>query len=181
MNFALTTLAATTLGLAALLSGTAQAADGTITINGEITAQTCQISGNGGGVDFIVTLPTVSTSALPTAGATAGRTPFNVALTNCSPNSGNVAVYFEPSATVDGTTGHLQNTASGGAENVQVGLLNSDHSDINLGSGEAAQNMQFVALDNGAATLSYFAQYVATNAATAGSVTTRSMYSIVYQ
>lgn len=181
MKLALTTLTATTLGLAALLSSSAQAADGTITINGEVTAQTCQISGNGGGADFVVTLPTVSTSALPTAGATAGRTPFNVALTNCSPDSGNVAVYFEPNATVDTATGHLKNTASGGAQNVQVGLLNSDHSDIQLGNGEASQNMQFVALDAGTATLNYFAQYVATDAATAGTVTTRSMYSIVYQ
>lgn len=181
MMLKLTPLAATILGLTVLLSGNAQAADGTITINGQVTAQTCTISGNGGGADFIVTLPTVSTSALPTAGATAGRTPFDIALTNCSPNSGNVAVYFEPSATVDTTTGHLTNTAAGGADNVQVSLLNSDYSDIQLGSGETSQNMQFVALNNGAATLKYFAQYVATDAATAGAVTTRSLYSIVYQ
>ncbi len=163
------------------LSASALAADGTITINGEITSQTCQINGNGGGADFTVTLPTVSTSALPIAGATAGRTPFNIALTNCSPNSGNAAVYFEPSATVDLLTGRLKNTAANGAENVEVGLLNNDHSDIQLGGGEASQNMQFVALESGQATLNYFAQYVATDAATAGKVEARTMYSIVYQ
>lgn len=181
MKFQISSLAAATLSLAALCAGNAQAADGTITINGLVTAQTCQISGNGGGPDFTVTLPTVSTSALQTAGATAGRTPFNIALTNCSPDSGNVAVYFEPNATVDAATGHLTNTAASGAENVQVGLLNADHSDIKLGSSEAAQNMQFVALDHGKATLNYFAQYVATDAATAGAVNAQSLYSIVYQ
>lgn len=181
MKLSIRSMVTATLSLAAMLSSTAQAADGTITINGEITAQTCQISGNGGGKDFTVTLPTVSTSALPTAGATAGRTPFNISLSNCSPNSGNVAVYFEPGANVDSRTGHLKNTAASGAEYVQVGLLNADHSDINLGAGDGAQNMQFVALDAGKATLNYFAQYVATDAATAGTVTTNTLYSIVYQ
>jgi len=181
MKFQRAPLAAAALSLAALFAANAHAADGTITINGLVTAQTCDISGNGGGSDFTVTLPTVSTSALPIAGATAGRTPFNIALTNCSPNSGNVAVYFEPSATVDTITGHLTNTAAAGAENVQVGLLNADHSEIKLGSSAAAQNMQVVALDDGKATLNYFAQYVATDAATAGTVSAQSLYSIVYQ
>lgn len=181
MKLSMSSIAFAAFSLATVVAGNAQAADGTITINGQVTAQTCHISGNGGGADFTVTLPTVSTSALPNAGATAGRTPFNIALTNCSPNSGNVAVYFEPNATADATTGRLKNTAAAGAEHVQVGLLNADHSDIKLGSGEASQNMQFVPLNDGQATLNYFAQYVATDAATAGGVATQSMYSIVYQ
>ncbi|WP_323120875.1 fimbrial protein [Burkholderia alba] len=158
------------------------AADGTITINGQVTSQTCTISGNGGGKDFTVTLPTVSASTLATAGAAAGRTPFNIALSKCTPNSGNVSTYFEPGATVDTTTGRLVNTAPGGAANVQVGLLNSDNSSIQLGAAQASQNSKPVALSGGAATLNYYAQYVATGgAATAGSVTTTTLYSIVYQ
>ncbi|PRE84487.1 fimbrial protein, partial [Burkholderia gladioli] len=58
------------------------AADGTITFMGNVTAQTCTINGNGSGSkNFTVTLPTVSASSLATAGATAGATPFNIALT----------------------------------------------------------------------------------------------------
>jgi major type 1 subunit fimbrin (pilin) len=168
-------------GILAVAAPAAFAADGTITINGQVTAQTCTISGNGGGKDFTVTLPTVSASALTTPGATAGRTPFNVALSKCTPNSGNVAVYFEPGATVDASTGRLVNTASSGAGNVQVGLLNSDNSEIRLGGALATQNSKPVALTGGAVTLGYFAQYVATGQATAGSVTTSTLYSIVYQ
>ncbi|MFM0727326.1 fimbrial protein [Paraburkholderia strydomiana] len=172
---------ATALAAAFTMPAVSHAADGTITFTGQITSQTCTISGNGGGKNFTVTLPTVSTSALATAGTTAGRTPFNIALSNCTPNSGNVSTYFEPGATVDTTTGQLVN-ASGTATNVEVGLLNGDSSAITLGAAQASQNSKAVALASGAATLKYFAQYVATNgASTAGTVNTTVMYSIVYQ
>ncbi|VWD19064.1 fimbrial protein [Burkholderia lata] len=169
-----------TAGLLAVASS-AQAADGTITITGEITAQTCTISGDGGGKDFTVSLPTVSTSSLATSGATAGRKPFRIALSNCSPNSGNASVYFEPGLTVNATTGQLKNN-SGTATNVEVGLLNKDSSNIKLGAAQAQQNSQTVPIAGGAATLDYYAQYVATGgAATAGTVNTSVMYSVSYQ
>lgn len=174
-------LAAAALMAAATLPTASYAADGTITFTGQITSQTCTISGNGAGKNFTVALPTVSTSALATAGTTAGRTPFNIALSNCTPNSGNVSTYFEPGATVDTTTGQLLN-AAGTATNVEIGLLNSDSSVITLGAAQASQNSKAVALASGAATLKYFAQYVATTgAATAGTVNTTTLYSIVYQ
>lgn len=169
-----------TAGLVTAASS-AHAADGTITITGEITAQTCTISGDGGGKDFTVTLPTVSTSALATSGATAGRKPFRIALSNCSPDSGNASVYFEPGTTVNAETGQLKN-ATGDAKNVEVGLLNKDASNIKLGAAQAQQNSQVVPISSGAANLDYYAQYVATGgAATAGTVGTSVMYSVSYQ
>ena len=138
-------LATAAIAAAAAMPAVSQAADGTITFTGQITSQTCTISGNGGGKNFTVTLPTVSTSALATAGTTAGRTPFNIALSNCTPNSGNVSTYFEPGATVDTTTGQLIN-ASGTATNVEIGLLNGDSSVITLGAAQASQNSKAVAL-----------------------------------
>ncbi|VWD43963.1 MULTISPECIES: fimbrial protein [Burkholderia] len=169
-----------TAGLLAAASS-AHAADGTITITGEITAQTCTISGNGGGKDFTVGLKEVSTSALATVGATAGRLPFNIVLSNCSPNSGNASVYFEPGTTVNTTTGNLKND-KGTATNVEIGLLNKDASSIKLGAAKGQQNSQTVPISNATATLDYYAQYVATGgAATSGSVNTSVMYSISYQ
>ena len=47
------------------------AADGTITINGEVTDNTCVVT-TPQGKDLTVTLPTVSKLSLATAGATAG-------------------------------------------------------------------------------------------------------------
>lgn len=181
---------ATSLMFAAM-SPAAFAADGTITFNGRVSAQTCTISGNGGGRNFTVTLPPVSSSTLATANNVAGRTPFNIRLTACTPNTGNVAVYFEPGATVDLGTGRLINTvvtapASGttpavtAATNVQIGLLNANLTNIAVGSAFASQRTQQVAIASGAATLQYFAQYVATGAATAGTLSTSVMYSVVY-
>lgn len=163
------------------ISQNALAADGTITFIGSITAQTCTINGNGGGSkDFTVTLPTVSSSALASAGQTAGRTPFNIALTNCTPNSGNVHTFFEAGATTDGTTGNLTLNA-GGATNVQLGLLNSDASAIKAGFADAAQSSKSVAITAGSATLSYYVQYVATGPATAGAANSSVLYTLAYQ
>ncbi|MEX3936823.1 fimbrial protein [Paraburkholderia phymatum] len=160
------------------------ASDGTITISGNIVPQTCVPSGNGQGKDFTVTLPTVQVSALATDGATAGRTPFNIALTGCTPNiagASNAGVYFEPGATVDTTTGQLIN-ATGTATKVEVGLLNDDYSKINLGQGATSQNVKMVSISSGSATLNYYAQYVAKGgAAGAGTVQTTSLYTIIYQ
>ncbi|WP_175685419.1 fimbrial protein [Burkholderia anthina] len=169
-----------TAGLAAAATS-AHAADGTITITGEITGQTCTISGNSSGKDFTVTLPGVSTSALSASGSTAGRTPFTIGLSKCTPNSGSASVYFEPGTTVNAGTGQLKN-ASGTATNVEVGLLNKDGSNIKLGAALGSQKSQVVPISGGTATLDYFAQYVATGgAAGAGSVDTSVMYSVVYQ
>ncbi|RZV23844.1 hypothetical protein [Acinetobacter baumannii] len=49
----------------------AQAADGTITINGLVTDKTCDIVTPAAGKDFTVTLPTVSKQTLAVAGDSA--------------------------------------------------------------------------------------------------------------
>jgi major type 1 subunit fimbrin (pilin) len=158
----------------------ASAADGTITFNGQITAQTCTINGGGAASNFAVTLPTVSSSSLAAAGQTAGRTPFTISLTNCTPATGNVHTFFEAGPTTDSTTGHLIVNA-GGATNVQIDLLNSDATDIKAGFADASQNSLPVAITTGAATLNYFAQYIATGAATAGAANSSVMYTMAYQ
>ncbi|HEH8398676.1 TPA: type 1 fimbrial protein [Pseudomonas aeruginosa] len=166
-------------------ASTALAADGTLTIKGKITAQTCTVNGNGGGKDFTVTLPTIPTSALSIANPTAGRTPFNIALSACMPNAGNVFVYFEPSNTTteNGQLGNIITDATG-ARGVRVMLLNSDLTQIHLKAGQDTQNSRPVALSNGAATLNYFAQYAHNGGAigpTAGDLRAVTQYSIVYQ
>jgi major type 1 subunit fimbrin (pilin) len=65
----------------AVLSAPALAVDGTITFNGLVTDQTCEIT-TPAGKDFTVTLPTVSASTLNAAAQTAGRTPFSINLSN---------------------------------------------------------------------------------------------------
>jgi major type 1 subunit fimbrin (pilin) len=159
------------------------AADGTITINGLVTDKTCDIV-TPKGKDFTVTLPTVSRQTLAQAGDVAGRTPFTINLANCS--EGKVATFFEPGATVDFNTGRLINTVtSGGAGNVQVQLLGSNNQVIPVsfaGANGAQENSQWVDVaDQGGADLNYYAEYYATDASTAGRVSTSVQYTIIYQ
>lgn len=157
----------------------AHAADGTISFNGTITAQTCTI--NGGAADLTVTLPTLSTSALAN-NQTAGITPFQINLTNCSPNSGNVSTFFELGSTVDTATNQLRNTTGAGrATNVQIRVMNEDASQIMLGRAAGAQNSAPATITNGNATLRYLTAYAANGgAATAGTVATSVRYSMQF-
>jgi major type 1 subunit fimbrin (pilin) len=78
------------------------------------------------------------------------NTPFTLALTGC-PDP--VKVVWEPSSTVDATTGALVNTIAG--TNAQVRVLDSTATPINLSSDPG------VTVTGGAANLKYFGQYYA--------------------
>ncbi|NTZ88383.1 type 1 fimbrial protein [Burkholderia metallica] len=175
-------VAASVVAFTAIVPGVSHAADGTIGFDGEVTSQTCTINGNGSGSNnFTVTLSKVSTTALKKDGDYAQRTPWNIALTNCTPNSGNVTVYFEPGPTVDFTTGRLKNsTGSGFATNVEVGLLNSSFQPITLGNDPKSQGVDTATIgSDGSALLKFYSQYVATGgAASAGKVQTSVMYTL---
>lgn len=181
-NYALSALA---MVITSAFTASAFAVDGTITINGQITDTTCTISVDGGSNDATVTLPTVSSTTLGAPGATAGATPFTISLSNCSGTSLNTAsTYFEPGAYVDSTTGRLNidSAAADAATNVQVQLLNADRDAIVAGASVAnGQNDIPVDISSGNGTLNYFAQYYATGASTAGSVTTQVDYTMVYE
>lgn len=162
----------------ALGSVAAHAADGTVTINGKVTDQTCKVSANS--KDITVTLPTVGVGSLATAGTTAGRTPFTINLENCK--AGQVSAFFETGGNVDAASGRLNNT--GNASNVQVQLL-SDSSVVIPVLANAAQapvtTKATVAKDGDSAALNYYAEYYATGAAKAGDVATSVKYTINYQ
>lgn len=162
----------------ALGSVAAHAADGTVTINGKVTDQTCKVSANS--KDITVTLPTVGVGSLATAGTTAGRTPFTINLENCK--AGDVSAFFETGGNVDAASGRLNNT--GNASNVQVQLL-SDSSVVIPVLANAAQapvtTKATVAKDADSAALNYYAEYYATGAAKAGDVATSVKYTINYQ
>ncbi|WP_145515786.1 fimbrial protein [Yersinia aleksiciae] len=160
------------------IAQSAIAADGTITINGQITDTTCGIAVNNGTKDATVTLPTVSASALSTINSVAGTTPFNIVLSGCTGTTMNNAyAYFEPGAKVETATGRLN--SDGTATGVQVRLLNKNSAPILVGS--ASQGGVVEDITGGGATLNYYAQYYANNAAVgAGTVITQVDYTIVY-
>jgi len=157
----------------------AHASDGQITFTGTVTSNTCSI--NAGAPTFTVALPTVAASTLTAAGSVAGRTAFSISLTGCGATTGNVSGYFEQGANTDLTNNVLTNAATTGkATNVAVQLLNGNGQPIVLNANSAGQNGSTATLASGSATLKYFAQYYATAAGGAGSVSTSTFYSIVY-
>jgi major type 1 subunit fimbrin (pilin) len=182
-NSVLSALVATVFGLAAA-SAHAAAGDGTITFNGALTATTCTINGNGTSAkDFSVTLPTVSTNTLKTAGDTAGSTGFNIALTGCTPvtATSQASVFYEAGATTDLADNGLLLVDAGGAQNVKLQLRNQDGSTIKAGFSRELQGSKPASLASGAATLYYMVQYYAKGATTAGAANSSVVYSIDYQ
>lgn len=153
---------------------TAQAApaSGTITINGTVLADTCTVDVNGG---TAVTLPSVMTSALATAGAKTGDTAFNIKLAACDANAIKATMAFNGS-NIDSTTGYLNNTGS--ATNVKVELLNAASASINTSTNN---NAPVITLANGIGSTSLTARYVAVGgAATAGLVQTSVGFTLTY-
>lgn len=166
------------VGFVALAPNQASAVDGTINITGTINSSTCKINGGNSPATVNVTLPTVSTTSLTAAGQTAGRTAFALALSGCGSLT-KAQTYFEPGPTIM-ADGNLKNS-SGTATGVEVQLLNSDFSSINLAGAAGSQASQQATLASGAGTLNYYAQYFATAAAGAGTVSTTVQFTMLYQ
>ena len=164
----------------------ASATDGSVSINGSLSAQTCKINGGSSPANFAVQLPTVSVSSLKTSGSVAGRTPFSITLTSCSTAGLVLSAFFEPGPTVM-ADGNLKNT--GVAKNVEVQLLNASANVMNL-SAAAGSQVSTTGLFNTSSTagtgaltgapLQYYAQYVATGAVGGGTVATSVQYTINY-
>lgn len=196
------TLAAGLLFSLGGISSAFGAADGTITFNGRVVDQTCTVSTGTSG-NFYVTLPTVNKTQLASAGAVAGLTRFNIELTGCKPaatgGTNGVRAYFLPNSQyVDPTTHNLKNIAQttagvDKAENVQIQLTHADtHQVIAVGENvdvqENAPYNSWFAFENDAAAgtakakLTYYAQYVAVDAAAEpGLVQSKVEYNIIYK
>jgi major type 1 subunit fimbrin (pilin) len=161
---------------AALTPMISSASDGTITFTGAVQAVTCAITTP----NLNVTLPTVSTSALGAANATAGATRFVIAINNCTGIQTNANAYFEAGPNVDSTTGRVKN-ATGTATNVDLELTTAAGTKIDLSKAYGSQYTgQTGNIVSGSATLEYAVRYFATAAATAGSVISTLSYSVVY-
>jgi len=168
----------------------AQASDGTITFKGKLVSTTCTISVNGGSNSATVSLPTVATTALTSAGQIAGGTRFSIVLSACSKQTGSAVAYFEPGDGVNSADNNLRNTeTTTPAGNVEVQLTNLTGTPIKIGDKASQEAMSTgtpptplngATIVNGAATLSYVASYYATGQSTTGAVTASVTYSIDY-
>jgi major type 1 subunit fimbrin (pilin) len=159
----------------------AQASDGTINFTGLLTAQTCTING-GAGKDFTVALPTVSTANFTGAGSVAGATNFAIDVTACTAGVTGYTAYFEANQNIDLTNGKLKNTAAGGAQFVEIELLNAANTatPIDLSKPTGSQGVTAGTFATPTGTSNFIARYYATGATTAGSVASQVTYSLVY-
>lgn len=154
---------------------------GTINITGKVVADSCQLSVNGT-TNGTVALSTVTTAQLAASGNTAGFKTFTLALSGCDANATQANLSFNTGSNNDTTTGNLKNsTGTGLATNVEIQLLNGSTSGapaINVGTNA---NAPTIALTSGSSSnVTLGAQYVATGAATAGSVNTAATVTFSY-
>ncbi len=165
--------------LVTLLPLSAMAAP-TVTFQGEVTAQTCQLSLNGE-TDGVVLLPTVSTNELPTAGTAAGLTPFTISVTGCTAASTetHIAVKFLGHDVT--ATGYLGNkAAANAASNVSVMLSSEDGTNPIHLNGVTSVPGLVLPPNQSSASHRFAAQYVAEGAVTAGAVTAVAEYTLSY-
>lgn len=157
----------------------------TVTFQGEVASQTCDVSINGN-TNSIVMLPTVKLADLTgSAGKTAGLTPFTVSVSNCTASTtGDTAIKTKfLGHNVDSATGVLGNLASTNAA-TGVGIQLTQKSDgttpVTLNGPTAVAGL---VLKQGETSASYdfAAQYYALTAApAAGAVTAVAEYTLSY-
>jgi major type 1 subunit fimbrin (pilin) len=159
----------------------AQASDGIINFTGQLTAQTCTING-GVGKDFVVALPTVSIANFTGVNSVAGATNFSINVTGCETTIAGYKAYFEANQNINLVGGRLKNTAAGGAQFVEIELLNAANTatPFDLTKPSGSQLVTAGTFTNPAGTSNFIARYYATGATTAGAVASQVTYSLVY-
>lgn len=183
---AIATVLMASLGMVTLNANAAST--GTITFNGAVTANTCDVTIENQTENATIKLPTVSTSNLSKPGDTAGRTAFTMALSNCTVKTADqqdtVSAFFQAGPSVNLSTGRLDNMENAGARNVSLQLLDvtGSYKPIKVGSTSQATETQGVKVTNaGQATLPYAVEYYAEGQSDAGAVTSSVVYNLQYK
>ena len=190
-------LLAASIASALSLFNVAQAASdsGTITFNGEITDQTCDVKVNGS-VSPTVTLPTVTKTSVNATGRT-GTTKFTFEIKDCDTTAAfKIQPYFVANGTymdfTDNTLTNQLTPGAGVATNVALELLFPDGATKvplgeTVGTGAYTSNITAIGAgdalsDTTALNLSYFVQYYSAGSnATAGLIQGKVDYVMAYQ
>ncbi|MBB6155237.1 major type 1 subunit fimbrin (pilin) [Pseudomonas sp. JAI115] len=152
------------------------ASQNTLTFKGEVAAQTCAVSVNGGS-STVVLLPVVSTSSLQKRGLTDGEISFTVEVSGCEAPKGKTPITTQFLAN-DVSEGHnLKNM--GTAEGVAVQLVAPNGKPIEL---NGITRVDGLVLEEGQteASAEFRARYISEDKVGPGSVTTSVQYSITY-
>jgi len=180
--------------LGSLATFEAEAVDGTITINGQVTDASCTVKALEGftavgapNASPTVALPKISTNQLPIVTATTGDTPFTID-SNCTsagttPTIAHVSTYFDPTSVGVNSAGRLTPTGTGAA-GWDIQITDVNHNVINLYAGSGSQNVPVVNLVTPVPSdtqQTFFARYYRTGAITPGAATAGLGFVQVYQ
>ncbi|MBS0041125.1 type 1 fimbrial protein [Shewanella sp. M16] len=167
------------LVLSGLFAANAQA-NNTITFQGEVSDETCEVAINGNTGNQTVLLPTIPATALAAVSATAGETSFTISVSGCSAAASALpidTVFVGSSVTSNGNLGN-----TGSAQGVSIQLLDAvAGSPVDLTNGASVTGLN-VAIGETSASHDFAVQYYAEDATViAGSVISSVQYAISYQ
>ncbi|MCS3408333.1 fimbrial protein [Serratia sp. AKBS12] len=157
------------------------AATGTIQFQGAIIENTCTVNINGQGTNPTIILGKIDKATLATAGATSAAHRIEIKLTDCpTENESPTTVSARFAGAVDTADNTLLQLTSPDADttakNVAIEFTEKNNQPLPLGA--APQYSE--SINNGEATLLYFARYKATGAASVGTANAVADYTIVY-
>ncbi|EML2066295.1 fimbrial protein [Enterobacter asburiae] len=164
---------ASVIGSLMIMSGVAQASDGTVKFIGNIVDTACKV--DSGSADQSVVLGTVAASSFSKAGDASSAQKFDIKLTDCP--TGTVAVVFGGASVTDDL---LQLDSGMTATGVAVRINNADDfSQVKINDTASAKRVTVAA--DGSATLKYVGQYQATAATVgAGTANATSQFTVLY-
>ena len=150
----------------------------TVSVTGEITAGTCDVSINGDGADAMVTLPTLLADDVNATGE-AGKTAFTITLSDCIGTRNTAGAFFESGTGVN-TKGYITN-ASGTARNIDFILYASDGI-TQIKPGDASGQEAYQDITAGSATQNFNVAYITDGLnSTPGTVIGKVVYHIDYK
>lgn len=164
---------------AALAADTTTVNGGTVHFKGEVVNAACTV--DAGSIDQTVQMGQVRSAKLATAGSTSSAVGFNIQLNDCDTTvSTKASVAFSGTAidTTNTTVLALQGSASGGASNVGIQILDNKGKPLAL---DGATFSSATTLNDGTNVIPFQARYYATGAATAGAANADATFKVQYE
>ncbi|MGU9868489.1 type 1 fimbrial major subunit FimA [Kluyvera ascorbata] len=164
---------------AALAADTTIVNGGTVHFKGDVVNAACAV--DAGSIDQTVQMGQVRSAKLATAGSTSSAVGFNIQLNDCDTTvSTKASVAFSGTAidTTNTTVLALQGSASGGASNVGIQILDNKGKPLAL---DGATFSTATTLNDGTNVIPFQARYYATGAATAGSANADATFKVQYE
>ncbi|WP_447863877.1 type 1 fimbrial major subunit FimA [Kluyvera sichuanensis] len=164
---------------AALAADTTTVNGGTVHFKGEVVNAACAV--DAGSIDQTVQMGQVRSAKLATAGSTSSAVGFNIQLNDCDTSvSTKASVAFSGTAidTTNTTVLALQGSASGGASNVGIQILDNKGKPLAL---DGATFSSATTLNDGTNVIPFQARYYATGVATAGAANADATFKVQYE